>query len=123
MVIQQKAGGEIIAAIDNHIIVVQHGLNGFGRDARFMRGDVTMRIDFVEGARRDRDFGGANIIGAKQRLALQVGEADHVIINQAQMANPSSGEILPCRIAEPAHADQKHLGLGQLLLTWPTDFL
>ena len=54
------------------------------------------------------DLGDADVGGAMDDLALQVGEIDPVVVDHAQGADAGGGEILQERRAEPAGADHQH---------------
>ena len=57
-----------------------------------------------------------------QHLALEVGQADGVGIDQAKTPDPGRGQIEAGRGAQPAGADQQHPGLLQRLLARSADF-
>ena len=48
-------------------------------------------------------------LGVVDHLALQVGGVDHVVVDQAERADPGRREVERGRSAEPAGADQQHL--------------
>ncbi len=50
-------------------------------------------------------------------LALQVGEADHVVIDDAERADAGRGEIERDRRAEPARTDDEHARRLEFLLS------
>ena len=55
------------------------------------------------------------------RLALEVGRIDLVVINQRQLPDPRRGEILQRRRSDPAQPDQHHMRLGQRELPGAAD--
>ncbi len=50
-------------------------------------------------------------------LALEVGQVDLIVVDDAQRPHARRGQIQRDRAAEPAGAEQQHLGVEQLLLT------
>ena len=56
------------------------------------------------------DLVAAHVLGEVNHLALQIGEIDDVEIHQADAADAGGGQIEAERRAEPAGADQQHLG-------------
>ncbi len=75
---------------------------------------------------RIASFGGVDleVTDAPRRvddLALQVGDVDHVVVDDADRADAGGGEVERGRRAEPACAEQEHLGVEQLLLTVGAD--
>ena len=72
-------------------------------------------------AARAVDLAHAEIGGAMDHLALQVRQADRVVVDHAQGADAGGGEVLQQGRAQPASADHQHLGLAQLGLTDAAD--
>ena len=66
-------------------------------------------------------FGHADAVGGVDDLALQVGDVDHVVVDDAERADARRGEVERGRRAEPAGAEQQHLGVEQLLLALGAD--
>ena len=64
----------------------------------------------------------AHVLGAVDHLALQVGEVDHVEIDQADAADAGRGQVQPERRAQAAGAHQQHLGRFQLQLALHAHF-
>ena len=56
---------------------------------------------------RGVDLLAADVLGAVQDLALQVGDVDDVEIHEADVADAGGGEVERERRAEPAGADQQ----------------
>ncbi len=54
-------------------------------------------------------------------LALQVGGVDDVVVDEADRADPGRGEVERGRRAEPAGAEQQHLGVEHLQLAVDPD--
>ena len=60
-------------------------------------------------------------VGRVDDLALQVGEVDDVVVDDAERADAGGGEVERGRRAEAAGAEQQHLGVEQLLLALGAD--
>lgn len=61
-------------------------------------------------------FGPAHIGGGKKNLPLQIGKAHPVVIDQAQMADPSGGQIERHGAAQPARAHDQDFGFSDFRL-------
>ena len=59
--------------------------------------------------------------GVVDHLALQVGGVDHVVVDEADRADPGGGEVERGRRAEAAGAEQQHLRVQQLHLAVDPD--
>ncbi len=58
-------------------------------------------------------FGRADVVHREQDLPLQVGEVDHVGVDQRDRADARAREELRRRIAEPAGADDQRVRRGE----------
>ncbi len=67
--------------------------------------DADEGVDLVHAVGGGIEFLAADVAGAVDDLALQVGEVDHVEIHQANAANAGSGEIEAQRRTEAAGSD------------------
>src|SRR6266849_5673834 len=76
-------------------------------------------LDRVGGAFR---LGAADIRRAVQHLALQIGEADMIVVDHRQLADPGGGEIEKRRRADAAGADDEDARGLQLLLAGAAHF-
>ena len=65
----------------------------------------------------------ADVGGREQDLALQVGELDDVVVDDADAADAGGGEVVQHRRAQPAGADDQHRAGAQLLLAALADLL
>ncbi len=77
-----------------------------------------MRAIAVRGA---VDLRSADRVGFVDHLPLQVGQRDHVVVDDAERADAGGRQILQHRRAEPAGADDQHARALQLLLARPAD--
>ena len=90
---------------------------------RFERFDLNVRIQIGQTrSRGGRSSGLPTSLGAEGDLALQIGEVHDIEIHQAKVPDASRGQIQPERRAESAGADQQHLGVFELELTFHADF-
>ena len=78
-------------------------------------------VDLQDRTLGRRDLVGVDVGGAVDDLALQVGGVDHVVVDQADGADPCGGEVERQRRPEPAGAHQQHLGGLEPLLSLHPD--
>ena len=72
-------------------------------------------------ARALSHLGLAGALLGVEHLALEVAQVDHVRVDDAQRAHARGGEVERGGRAQPARAQQQHLGLEQLRLTLLAD--
>ncbi len=70
-----------------------------------MRLDADMRIEPRDKLLSALDFRAADIAGAMNHLALQIGQRHHVVIDNSERADARRREILQQRRAEAAGAN------------------
>ena len=80
-----------------------------------------MRVERGERLARALHLRRADAVGRVDDLPLQVGEADHVVVDDADRADPGGGEIERHRRAEPAGADDQHARRLEALLAGAAD--
>ena len=61
--------------------------------------------------------------GVVDHLALQVGQVDHVVVDDPERADARCREVERGRRAQAAGAEQQHLGVEQLLLALDADLV
>ena len=76
------------------------------------------RLDLLLGG---VDLRHADAVGRVDDLALEVGDVDHVVVDDAERPDAGGGEVERGRRAEAAGAEQQHLGVEQLLLALDAD--
>ena len=81
--------------------------------------DAHAGIDRGECGARALDLERADALGRVDDLALQIGQIDPVVVDDADRPDPGGREVEQHRRAEPAGADDQHARLQQLL-TWPS---
>ena len=84
--------------------------------------DLERGIDALHLLRGGVDFLAAHVRCRVDHLALQVGEIDHVEIDEADATDAGGRQVQAEGSAEAAGADQQHLRLFQLLLAFDADF-
>ena len=80
--------------------------------------DLHVGVDVAEGTARALDLGGADAFRRMDDLALQIGQIDGVVVDDAERADPGRSEIKQQRRAEPAGADDEDACGQQLLLAF-----
>ena len=88
-----------------------------------MRLDRDVRVEPGERAGGAFGLGLADLGGGVQHLALQVGEADGVVVDDAERADAGGGEVEERRAAEAAGADDEHARGAQALLAGAADLV
>ena len=73
-----------------------------------MRLHDDMRIEARDGVLRAFDLGPADVLRRVDHLALQVGQRNGVVVDDAERADAGRGEILQQRRAEAAGADDEN---------------
>ena len=81
-----------------------------------MQPHLDKRVDLADRVTRALRLGPADIGLAVDDLALQVGLVDHVELDDADGAHPCGGQVQQRRRAQPACADDQHLGVLQPFL-------
>ena len=114
---QQIARREIVAAIGDEIVRGDNLLGILGAKAHGMGFDADAIIDGVEGGPRAVDLERPDPFGGMHDLALQIGQIDPVVVDDADRPDTGGGEIEQHRRAEPAGADDEHARLQQLFLS------
>ena len=86
-------------------------------DAMWLDGD--MRIEPVDHRRRAVDLRHAEVRRGMDHLPLQVRQRDHVVVDDAERADPGGGQVKQHRRAEAAGADHQHPRAAERGLSWP----
>ena len=112
-VVDQVAGGEVVGAVDDEVVVGEQRDGIVGRQPKLVQCNGDERVDLGEGIAGAVRLGPADIGAAVDDLALQVGLLDDVELDDAQGADPGGGQIEQCRRAQPAGPDHQHPGVLQ----------
>ena len=86
-----------------------------------MRLDRDVRVQRARRLSRARDLGHAQPVGGVRDLALQVGQIDHIVVDQPDRADAGGGEVEQHRRAEAARPDDQHARGEQLRLAGAAD--
>jgi len=120
-VIEQEFGREAIAGIDHHVVARKQARGGGGGDALDDGDDVHAWIEASHEGRRDEGLARADVGGAKERLAVEVGSLDDVVIAQSQAAYASCRELSDHRSAEAAAPNDGDASIFEPTLTGQAD--
>ena len=115
-VVDEVAGGEVVAAVEDEVVVAEEP-GGVGFSQPFVVGlDADGGVERPDGGGGALGLGPADAVRAVDHLALEVGDIDIVVVDDAERADPSGGEIEQDRRAEAARAHRQHARGQQLLL-------
>ena len=117
----EEAGGEIVGAVADQVVGPDQRQGIGGGEPGLVGLHRHQRIDRPRGGGGVVDLGLADPGGGMGDLALQVGEIEQIVVNQADGADPGRGQIEQQRAAEPAGADDQHPGLTQFGLSDAAD--
>ena len=122
-VVEQVARREVVHGGHDDVVAVDHGERGGGAQARGVRLERHLGVERRQPLRRHLGLAPADVGGREQDLALQVGELDDVVVDDADAADAGGGEIEEHRRAEPAGADDEHRAGAQRVLAALADLL
>ena len=118
----EEAGTETLVLCDTNGGALPHEVEHVAGDQpRAVQFHRHMRVDPLDGRGCAFDLGHADIGGAVDHLALQVGERDCVVIDDTQRPDAGSGEIEQHRRAQSAGADHEHTRALERGLARPAD--
>ena len=120
-VVQQVARREVVGAVDDHVVVADQVEHVVAVEADRVRHHVHVGVERLDRLLGRLHLRNADALVVVDHLALQVGQVDLVVVDDAERADARRGQIQGGRGAEPAGADQQHLGLEQLLLPLEAD--
>ena len=102
-----EPGREIVAPVDDQVDAVEQRRDTVRSHPLDPRIERDMGIERARPFRRDRRLGAADVGGGEQRLALQVGKRDDIVIDDPHHPHPGGGERGNDRAADPARADHQ----------------
>ena len=121
--VDEMPGGEVVAAIKHDIrLCHQRGEQG-GISARDDARDMYFRIDGRNGLCCRQCLGLADARHIMGDLTLQVGEVNHVVIHDGDVAHTGRGQIERCWRPEPASSDDERVRGKPALLNFLTHFI
>ena len=114
-IVGEVAGGEVVRAIDYHIVGGDEDGGVFRGEAFGVGDEAHLGVEGGQAGGGAGEFGrgGGGGGGVVQDLALQVVEGDGVEIGQAQRADPGGGEVEGDGTAESAETDDEHATGGE----------
>ena len=115
-IVDEIACREVVAAVDDDVEALEDPPHVLGGQALLELHDLDVGIERLERQLGGIDFGHTDAVVGVQDLALQVREIDDVVVDETDRADSGGCQIESRRRAEPARADQQHLGVEQLRL-------
>ena len=104
----EVAAGKVVGAVADQIVGFDQRLHVAGVEADRVRLHADLRIERQHRLARGLYLAGADASSAVRDLALQVGEFDHVVIDQPDGADAGRGEIQRQRRAQSTGAHHQH---------------
>lgn len=117
-----EAGGKVIGAIEEGIVIGEEVDGIVWLEAARVKGDFNVRVDFEEACFGAFEFGGADRAVLVKDLAVEVGVVNVVWIDEANVANSCGSKVKESGRAEPTSADAKDGGCFESLLASDPDF-
>ena len=90
------------------VVVAEQRERVGGAQFQLVRDDVDLRVKRAQTRARGCGLAGADVGGVEQQLALQVGQVDAVVIDDAQRADAGRGQVQAGRRTEAAGADHQY---------------
>ena len=116
-----QPGSEVVAAVDDQrmagkqvlgIVMIDPGLDGRG---------LHMRIQSLDECGRGRRFRHPDLVGAEDRLALEVGQIEGIVVDDCQSPKTRAGECRYYGTADAAGTDNDGAGRLEACLTGAAD--
>ena len=121
-VVDEVAGREVVGPVDDYVPpLTQYLKHVVGAEADVVGDDVHVGVDGREGLLGGVDLALADALEVVENLALEVGRIDDVHVDDADRPDAGGGEVQGGGGAEAAGAEQQHLGVEQLQLTFDVD--
>ena len=121
-VVDQVPGGEVIGAIDNDVVIAQDFEGVLAGEPSVEFFDAKVGVDVLHAIGGGIEFLAADVAGAVDDLALQIGNIDNIEINEADASDACGCQIEAERRAQTAGADHGHFRLLQFALPSDADF-
>ena len=120
-VVDEEAGREVVGAVDDDVVAVEDRQHVVGAEPDVVGDDVDVGVEQGERLLGRVDLAIADAVDVVEDLALEVRLVDDVHVDDAERADAGGREVERGRRAEPAGAEQQHLGVEQLLLALVAD--
>ena len=88
-----EAGGEIIGAVEEGIVILEEVEGVFGSEASGVEGDFDVWIDLLETGFGAVQLWGVDAVGIVEDLAMEVREFDLIGVDEADLSEASGGEV------------------------------
>lgn len=112
---------EVVTAVE-YDVCAGNGIGGVvSRHSRDDHADLEVGIEAPDPSGCQFRLGQSDVLGGKDRLALQVADFDDVAVDQRELAYPGRCQILERGAAQPAAAHQRDVGLCERDLTGSAD--
>ena len=121
-IVRQEARGKIVRAIDDHIVACGNRHRLIGSESHAMKINFHMGIDLAQPRSRAVEFGFSDPRLAVQDLTMEVGNIDHIGVDQTNPTDTGSSEIERRRRTQGTRTHQQHRGIFQTRLTLDPDF-
>ena len=92
-VVDQIAGGEVIGAVDDEVVGGEQFDGVIDAQAELVQFHRDERVGLTQGITGALRLGPADIGGAVDDLALQIGLVDHIEVDDAQRSDTGGGQI------------------------------
>ena len=116
-----QAGYEIVASIDHQRMAVEKGSCIAAIDPVLDRNRFDERVDPADKVGRQDRLGQPGLVGPENRLAMQIGCIDDIVIDDRQLSNAGAGQRRDDGTADSAGANHDGAGLLQSRLTGTAD--
>ena len=117
-IVGEVARREVVRAVHDDVVVAEDLEGVVRREPHAVLDDPHVRVHPSDPLRHHLRLRPADVRRSEQDLAVQVRGIHHVIVDEAEGADPGRGQILGQRTAEPSRADQEHPCREQRLLTF-----
>src|SRR5215468_7228628 len=104
-VVGKIARGEIVRAVDDHVVLSYDSLRVLAGQSTLVQFDVYVWVDVLQPVARRFKFAAADVFCSVKDLPLQIGKIDTVEIDQPKFSHTCCCQIERRRGAEPAGAD------------------
>ena len=115
-VADNKPGREIVAAVDDEVVARQQRFCILAGKPALGGQNLDVRIEARTKLAANFGFGLPDLIVAEDRLTLQIGPVDDVIVDDRQAPDARSGERRDCRASDTPGSDNGDAGRLQLAL-------
>lgn len=123
VVVEQVPGGEVIACVEDDIVVGDEIVDVRWGEACFVCLNVDVWVECGDVVGCTVDFRAADVGICVDNLALEIRAFDGVVVDDTEAADSGCGQVLDCRRAEAACADDEDAALEEALLSVGADFV